>query len=61
MLNDAWSKEVEPDVECYSHVISACGRAEAKDQSNQLLQELRNWGPAPTATGQKEALAGFVA
>eukprot|EP00435_Cladocopium_sp_Y103_P018225 s845_g4.t1 len=48
LLNDAWSKELEPNVECYSHVISACG-AEAKDQSSQLLQELRNWGPAPTA------------
>ena len=51
LLNDAWAKEVEPNVECYSHVIRAC-RAEARDQSDRLLRELRNWGAAPTATGQ---------
>ena len=58
MLNDAWAKEVEPDVECYSHVIRAC--REAKDQSTKLLQELRNWGPAPTATRQKPQPDFFV-
>ena len=49
LLNDAWSKDLEPTVECYSHVIRAIGTGD--QQQKKLLDELRNWGPAPTATG----------
>eukprot|EP00438_Fugacium_kawagutii_P032605 Skav233150 [mRNA] locus=scaffold1669:208344:212794:+ [translate_table: standard] len=50
LLTEAWSKDLEPTVECYSHVIRACPEAPEADPRKQLLQELRNWGPAPDAT-----------
>ncbi len=46
LLTDAWTKDLDPSVECYSHVIRALHRP-APTLAAQLLKELGNWGPAP--------------
>jgi len=45
LLTDAWGKDLDPSVECYSHVIRAL-HSPAPKLAAQLLKELRHWGPA---------------